>query len=334
MRIGDVDLSQRVLVVAEIGNNHEGDMEAARELIRQAAGTGAHAVKFQTFRPEHYSSRLDAERFAQLEQFALSYDEFGELAELARSLGILFLSTPLDLESARFLTSIVDALKVASGDIGFIPLLREVGGTDRPVIISTGISGLPAIETAHAEIQTARGDRPLDLAILHCVSAYPVPPEEANLRAIPLLAGRFHCPIGYSDHTLGTDAALAAVALGARIIEKHFTLSDTDSDFRDHKLSATPEVMAELVSRVTEVEAMLGEPKKEIGPLAEAIAESIQRSVAAAADLPAGHVVREVDLTWVRPGGGIPPGEEDRLIGRTLAHAIRAGEQIGTEDMR
>lgn len=332
-RVGGHDVSERVLVVAEIGNNHEGDMEIAKELVRQASLAGADAVKLQTYRPELYVSRLDADRFEQLERFALTFDQHAELADFARSLDLLLIATPFDLDSALFLSPIVDALKIASGDIAFGPLVRRCAASDRPMIISTGISDLDEVDRTVNEICEVRAEREPSLAILHCVSAYPLEPGDANLRAIPVLRERFGLPVGWSDHTLGTDAAVVAVGLGAQIIEKHVTLEGIASDFRDHALSATPAEFADLVRRIRRAAALRGQPKKEIPTAVAASAGALRRSLAAIGDLRAGHVLSEADLTWVRPGGGVPPDEERPLLGHALTRDVRAGEQIRPEDV-
>jgi N,N'-diacetyllegionaminate synthase len=333
MRIGGHDIAARVLVVAEIGNNHEGDLQVARELVRQASESGAHAVKFQVFRTERYVSGSQEARVAQLRRFELRYEDFAGLAELARSLGLLVLATPLDLESAAFVAGIVDGVKVASGDNDFYPLLRQLAAGDKPLVVSTGLSDLDQVGRAVRTIEDVRGARSARLALLHCVTAYPAQPAELNLRAIPLLAERFGYPIGYSDHTLGVQAAVLAVAAGARIVEKHFTLENVESDFRDHALSARPAEMRELVELVAAAEAMLGRPEKAVQPGEEPNVGVVRRSVAAAADLEAGHALEVSDLMWVRPAGGLPPGEEERLLGGRLTRSVAAGELLAEADV-
>jgi sialic acid synthase SpsE len=334
MRIGEHELARRVLIVAEIGNNHEGDLSRARQLVHEAVSAGVDAIKFQTFRAEHYVSRADGARFARLKSFELSFDSFAELAQLARRLGVLFLSTPFDLDSARFLDGIVDCFKIASGDNDFSPLIAQVVRTGKPLMISTGASDLSHVNQTVELVHEIGGPAVLGrLAILHCVSSYPVPPDEASLRAISALAAKFNCTIGYSDHTMGIDAAPLAVALGARIIEKHFTLRHDQSDFRDHQLSADPRQMKELVERVRVAERLLGNADKTVQPSEMASARAIRRSIVAARDLPSGHRLTEPDLTWIRPGGGLRPGQEGLLIGHRLRRAIGFGETIVEADL-
>jgi len=326
----------RTLIIAEVGNNHEGDMGVARELVDRAVETGADAVKFQTFIAEKFSSPADAARFARLKKFQLSFDEFAELAERARAKGLMFFSTPLDLDSARFLATIVDALKIASGDNTFWPLIECCAESGKPMIISTGISGQAEIQEAVDRVSAVwsakRHDG--DLALLHCVVSYPAPPEQANLAAIRSLTAAFPGQtIGYSDHTMGLDAAVAAVAMGARIVEKHFTLANDYSDFRDHQLSANPEDMARLVQRIRAADAMAGDGV--LGCLAceQDLVTPVRRSIAAGRDLPAGHVIAADDIVWIRPGGGFAPGREADVLARKLTQAVAGGEMIRPEHL-
>jgi sialic acid synthase SpsE len=330
MRIGAVDLGREVLVIAEIGNNHEGDFGRAQELVARAAAAGVQAVKFQTIVPERLVSATQAARIEQLRRYAFTYEQFGRLAEAARAAGVMFLSTPFDVESVRHLDPLVPAFKIASGDNDFVALLEAVAATAKPVLLSTGMAGVDEVRRACGTVEAvwrARGVAP-GLVPLHCVSSYPTPAEAANLLAIPALARETGCTVGYSDHTLGIDAAVLSVALGARVIEKHFTLSKTQSEFRDHPLSADPGELAELVRRVRVAETMLGTGSKALQPVEEAVAKAARRSIVARRDLPQGHVVAREDLDWLRPGGGLAPGREDLLVGRPLRRAVAAGEMI------
>jgi len=335
MKIGQFDLEEKVLIVAEIGNNHEGNFEVAKKLVREAANCGVDAVKFQTFKTEHYVSHSDTARFERLKSFELSDSQFSELAELARSLGLMFLSTPFDLQSAEFLNAIVDAYKISSSDNTFYPLLRQVALTGKPIIVSSGLSDLNTITSTVAFLreQWNKSSKDEKLAVLHCVSSYPVPPEEANLRSIPFLADRLNCTIGYSDHTLGLDAALLSIALGARIIEKHFTLDRNYSDFRDHQLSADPREMTELVKRAKQAIGLLGNYEKTVRPCEGDAVESLRRSTIAVRDLPAGHFLTPSDLTWVRPGGGLSPGQEEAIVGKRLERNVNRGDRLSMTDV-
>jgi sialic acid synthase SpsE len=328
VKLGGRDLHSRVLVVAEIGNNHEGSLEAAEAMVRAAAKAGAGAVKFQTFQTAEFVRPSDEARFARLSKFELSPAAFARLAQLAREEGVAFLSTPLDLPSVGVLASLVDAFKIASGDNNFYPLLDAVAATGRPVIVSTGLSDWPTVQAAKQRLEHGWGAERPGLAFLHCVSCYPAPAGQLNLRVIPRMIETLDCPIGYSDHTLGIDACLTAVALGARIVEKHFTLDKNYSDFRDHQLSATPAEFAELAARVREVSDMLGDADKAVTACEQAMVTPVRRSIVAAANLPAGHRVGAGDLRWQRPGDGLPPGREGELVGRVLRRSVTAGENM------
>jgi N,N'-diacetyllegionaminate synthase len=334
MHLGAVELDHRVLVIAEVGNNHEGDLAVARKLVDASARAGADAVKFQIFRTEHYVSSSDAARFARLKAFELGNDAFRELSELARVHGLLFVATPFDLASADLVAEISDAVKIASGDCDFVPLLERAADHGKPMLVSTGISDLERVGRAVTTIRSRWGVADPGLALLHCVSSYPTPEAEANVGAIRTLASAFpDCTIGYSDHTIGSEAAVLAVAAGARVIEKHITLDTAFSDFRDHQLSADPEAFAALVASVRRAELLLGTGEKRIQPSEEGTADSIRRSIVSASDLPAGHRLTVDDLTWTRPAGGLAPGHEAMLVGRPLVRAVRSGEQLNRSDV-
>jgi N,N'-diacetyllegionaminate synthase len=335
MQIGKCQTDERVVVVAEIGNNHEGKIDVARRLVEAAAEAGVDAVKFQTFRTRYFTSSRDEGRFRRLSSFELSHEDFRDLEKLARSFGLGFLSTPLDLVSAQFLADLVDVFKIASGDNDFFPLIAEVARLGKPLIVSTGLADLAHLRKVKAFVDeqgTNTGKAP-DLAFLHCVCAYPAPPEHANLAAIPLMARELACVIGYSDHTIGVEACLAAVALGARIIEKHFTLDKHFSDFRDHQLSADPAEMQRIVAGVRRTEVLIGKPEKKIQPSEVANQQVARRSIVAASNLQSGHRIQSEDLLWIRPGGGLPPGAEHRLLGKTLRRAVSFGEMLAEADV-
>lgn len=330
MKIGSVDLSSTVLVIAEIGNNHEGDFGLAAEMIHAAVAAGAHAVKFQTIQPERLVSATQAARIEQLGRYAFSRDQFVDLAGIAHAAGAMFLSTPFSPDVVAWLNPLVPAFKIASGDNNFTPLLEAVAATGKPVLLSTGMTELAGIDTACQTIENAAraNGQSSEVALLHCVSAYPTPPEQANLRAIATLARETGRVVGYSDHTLGIDAAVLSVALGARVIEKHFTLSKTQSDFRDHALSADPGELAELVRRVRLAQTLLGTGEKTMQEGEMPTAAAARRSIVARTMLPAGHLLTNRDIDWLRPGGGLAPGQESLILGRRLTQAVVRGEMI------
>lgn len=335
MKIGSLDTNEQVVIIAEVGNNHEGSYTLAEELIGRAAEAGADVVKFQTIVPERLVSVQQAARIEQLNKYRFTYEQFASLSKTAERENILFMSTPFDSESARFLAGIVPAFKIASGDNTFFPLLETVAKTGKPVIMSAGMTKLDEIQVSKECIEDVwrREGLTSELALLHCVVSYPTPPEEANLLAIRALA-KLGTTVGYSDHTIGIQAAVLSVALGARIIEKHFTIDKNYSAFRDHQLSADPTDLQELVQRVREASVLLGEETKRIQPAEAGNVTPVRRSIVAAHDLAQGHTIRPEDINWVRPGSGLAPGREKELIGQTLNRAIGQGEIILLEDVR
>ena len=335
MQLGKFDLQKTVLIVAEIGNNHEGNFDVAKELILKAKECSVDAVKFQTFKTEYFVSRRDPARFDQLKSFELSSSQFEQLSELAHSLGLLFISTPLDLESVAFLEPLVDCYKIASGDNTFYPLMKSICQTGKPIILSSGFSDLEQIKKSKQFIEEqwkAKGFHQ-HLAVLHCVSSYPVPPNEVNLASIPFLANTLNCDVGFSDHTIGIEASLIAVAVGARILEKHFTLNKNYSHFRDHQLSADPPEMKRLVQEVGRVLTLLGKPEKVVQESEAKSSHLSRRSIVAAANLTQGHRLSWRDLTWMRPAVGMPPGNEERMVGKTLKRSLLLGEPILFSDL-
>jgi N-acetylneuraminate synthase/N,N'-diacetyllegionaminate synthase len=332
MHIGRHNTDRRVFIVAEIGNCHEGDAVLAEEMVWRAAEAGADAVKFQTITPVRLVSPRERERVAQLERFRLSLETFRHLAQVAGMAGVEFLSTPFDVDAVEFLDALVPAFKVASGDNAFHPLLAAVAATGKPVLLSTGLVGLEDVRRSIAYLHRHAPGGALDVAALHCVSAYPTPPEQANVAAIREL-GRLGAVPGYSDHTLGIEAAVLAVACGARIVEKHFTIDKKHSSFRDHALAADPEEMAQLVRRIRRAEAMLGTGRKQPAPCEEGGGAAMTRSLVASRDVRVGTVLTREHIDWVRPGGGIASGGEDAVLGRALTRTIRRGEMILPEDV-
>lgn len=336
MQIGNINLRGKVMIVAEIGNNHEGSFTLAEEMVGRAAEAGADAVKFQTFIPELFVSCMDSARLEKLRSFCLSIAQFEKLSKQAEKANIIFFSTPLDLESAKLLNAFQPIFKIASGDNNFYPLIDTIAHFNKPMIVSTGLSDLALVKAIHGRIHDIwkkKGISP-GLALLHCVSSYPVPREQTNLRAISVL--RKHFPdsvIGYSDHTVGIEAAIYAVAVGAQIIEKHFTINKQYSDFRDHQLSADPDDFRQLVDTIRRVEIFLGVEQKLLQPCEESLQTAARRSIAAATKLLPGTILTHDHFIWVRPGTGTPPGNEATLIGCKLLRSLKQGELIMEGDV-
>lgn len=330
-------------VIAEAGVNHNGSVEMALKLVDAAAAAGADAVKFQSFIAEEVVTRQAPKAAYQRQstdpgQSQLEMIKALELApaahravlERCRARGVTFLSTPFDLPSLELLLSLgVPALKVPSGEITNLPFLARVGAAGPPVILSTGMADLEEVDAAVRTL--ARAGCP-GLALLQCVSNYPADPADVNLKAMATLAEAFGLPVGYSDHTLGVEVALAAVALGACVIEKHFTL-DRALPGPDHQASATPEELAALVAGVRKVEAALGHGRKE--PAAsEADTRSVaRRSLVAAVDIPAGAALAEAMVAIRRPGTGIAPALLGGVLGRVARREIKAGSLLSWGDL-
>lgn len=333
MKIGNFDTDKKIMIIAEIGNNHEGDYNLAVKMIESAAKIGVDAVKFQTIIPEKLISVKQSERINQLKKFQLNHDEFLRLKKIADKRKILFLSTPFDLESAKFLEKIVPGYKIASGDINFYPMIEYIAKTGKPIILSTGASDLIQIEKTVKFIGKIWKLNRINqkLALLHCVSCYPASLDQINLKSINFLEEKFSCTVGFSDHTLGIDASFIAASIGARIIEKHFTLDKNYSSFRDHKLSADPKEMEFLVKRITQLNKILGDRSKLIMPCEKNNKNSLRRSIVSKNDIPKGKVIGIDDITWLRPGDGLPPGNEHLVIGHRLNRNIKAGEKITSD---
>lgn len=290
-------------IIAEAGLNHNGDLELAKKLIEKAAEVGADAIKFQSYHTENFVSK--SSKYYQLfKNLELSDDDFKELNRFAKKKKIIFLSTPLDLEYVDILNEIgVPAFKIASGDLTFVPLLEKVAETGKPVILSTGMATIGEIYEA---ISILKENGCEDIGLLHCVSSYPTPFEEVNLRAMIMLKNVFNLPVGYSDHTLGIIIPLAAVALGAKVIEKHFTL-DKNMDGPDHKLSADPEEFRQMVKGIRIVERALGDGYKRPMDCEKDARIHGRRSIVARRFIKKGEILTNENITYKRPAIGIEP---------------------------
>jgi len=331
MKIGHVDLNDDVFVIAEIGNNHEGDFDLAKEMIRSAAQAGVHAVKFQSIVPEKLVASSQVDRIAQLKRFQFSGDQFAELSKVAAKSGVVFMSTPFDVETVVYLDALVPAFKIASGDNDNVPLLRAVARTGKPIIMSTGLADLEQVRNSVAVIEEIWKQQGIDqdIALLHCVVSYPTAPEHAHLSAIGDLKGLGHWA-GYSDHTIGVDAAVLSVALGARVIEKHFTIDKKHSEFRDHQLSADPNDMQELVERVRMAQVLIGAGDKHVQDCEKGNI-GVRRSIFADRDMATGHVLTPGDLICLRSTEGIPSADFDRILDRPLLKPIKQGDILMAE---
>jgi N,N'-diacetyllegionaminate synthase len=338
-------------VIAEAGVNHNGSIDLALELVDIAAGCGADAVKFQTFSAERlvrpgartaqYQAKAtgESDQFAMLKRLELSVEDHRRIAARCAERGIEFMSTPFDEEAALFLLELgMRRIKVPSGEITNIPFLEFLADSDRPMIVSTGMATLAEIEAAVAAISQRRAARgfaaPLaeQLTILHCTSNYPAAEEDVNLRAMATIAAATGLPVGYSDHTRGIAVATAAVALGATVIEKHFTI-DKSLPGPDHAASITPGELAALIQQVRVVERALGSAEKRPTDAELPIRALVRRSVTTLRPLSAGQFIAADDVCLLRPGDGIPPVDLPRVMGAKARRNVAAGVTLHWDDL-
>ena len=321
-----------VLIIAEAGVNHNGDIELAKKLIEVAAQAGADFVKFQTFKTENLVSKSaqmadyqqknlqsqGASQFEMLKKLELDLNMHLILIEHANKNGIKFLSTAFDLDSIDLLVDLkMPFFKIPSGEITNKPYLQKIARTKLPVIISTGMADLIDIENA-VNVFKAVNYSSEDLSILHCNTEYPTPMVDVNLNAMNTIKNKFDLEIGYSDHTLGVEVSIAAVAMGARIIEKHFTL-DKNMIGPDHKASLNPEELALMVRSIRNIEKAFGDGIKTPSDSETKNMMAARKSIHISEDLQKGHVIALIDLDMKRPSSGISPMEYEKVIGNTLA---------------
>jgi N-acetylneuraminate synthase/N,N'-diacetyllegionaminate synthase len=328
-------------VIAEAGVNHNGDLDLGRELVRVAANAGADAVKFQTFSAErlvtasapkaaYQVERTDPSETQQamLKHLELGIAEHRELMKECERHGILFLSSAFDEESADLLEKLgVVAYKIPSGEITNLPYLRHLASKGRCLIVSTGMSDLDEVKTC---VEAIRETADVPIVLLHCVSLYPAPAAGSNLRAMDTMRAAFGFPVGYSDHTEGIAVALAAVAMGADMIEKHLT-TDRTLPGPDHAASLEPAELRGLIDGIRAVESARGDGVKRPLPAEAATAAVARKSIVATIDIPKDMVIRQEMLVLKRPGTGMPPSQLAKLIGRKARVAIPAGTVITPE---
>lgn len=331
----------RVFLIAEAGVNHNGDIEMAKQLIDVAHQAGADAVKFQTFsaealatanspKAEYQLATTDATetQVEMLRKLELSEDAHRTLKRYCDDKGIIFLSTPFDEASADFLETLdVPAFKLSSGDLTNTPLIAHVARKKRPLILSTGMATLDEVAEAVSVAHAAGCD---ELVLLHCVSNYPAQAAEANLRAMKTMRDGFAVPVGFSDHTEGSAVCLAAVALGATVIEKHFTL-DRNLPGPDHVASLEPHELIDLIRNIRRVESSLGNGKKVPTPSERETAKAARRSIVAAKSIAKGELIERQSLTLKRPGTGMSPSELAGVVGQRAVVDIAEGTMIELE---
>lgn len=320
-----------VFFIAEIGGNHEGNFETARKMLRLAAESGADAAKFQIYTGETLvNGSLSPDRVAHFNRFMLPLNQYQDLAEEAKRLGILFMASVWNYEGLDVLGSQISIHKVGSGDLTYYPMLKALVDTDKPIILSTGMATLDEVKDAHHFIRSVNPTfvKEGKLALLQCTSMYPIPDEDANLSAMPLLQAATGCPVGYSDHTVGALALEVAVAMGAQILEKHFTDSREGKTFRDHQLSLTKDEVKSFLERARSIKRLQGNASKEVMPSEKEHRVSMRRGVFPARDLPKGTIIRAEDLVFLRPSIGVDAREYNQLIGKKTTVDLKRNEQL------
>ncbi len=323
-----MEKSNKVIIIAEAGVNHNGDLELAREMVLEAKKAGADYVKFQTAVPElvissiapkaEYQKLSMADEESQLEMckaIHLPLSDYASLAELCRKSGIGFLSTPFDFVSIDALAPLkMDYWKIPSGEITNLPYLRKIAAQKGKVIMSTGMCEIDEVRQG-VDILLKGGKRLEEISLLHCTTQYPTPMEDVNLRAMEALRKIGTGAVGNSDHTPGIEVAIAAVAMGAQIIEKHFTL-DKSLPGPDHKASLDPEELSQMAKAIRNIERALGTGEKRVSPSERQNIEIARKSIVAARQIKKGEIFTERNITVKRPGCGISPMRWDEVLGK------------------
>lgn len=327
----------KTLIIAEAGVNHNGDLNLAKRLAEEARNAGADIIKFQTFVPELLSSKnaemanyqkdnlgVDDSQLNMLRKLALGYDSFNELSDYCKKIGIKFLSTPFDIQSIAFLNDLQDTWKIPSGEITNYPYLVEIAKTQKSVILSTGMSTLEEIDAA---LKVLKDNGARDISILHCNTQYPTPYSDVNLKAMHTLKNKFGLKVGYSDHTQGIEVPIAAVSLGAEIIEKHFTL-DRNMEGPDHKASLEPDELTDMVRSIRNIEKALGDGEKRVTESERANLSVARKSIVAKTDIRKGEIFSDSNLTTKRPGSGISPMKWNNVLGTAAIRDFQKDELI------
>ncbi|MEM6377525.1 MAG: N-acetylneuraminate synthase [Bacteroidota bacterium] len=336
--------ANKVLIIAEAGVNHNGDIDTAKALIRVAADAGADFVKFQTFKSEKLvssaapqaayqsqSSPADSQ-LEMIKKYELDEATHLELIKTCKEHGIQFLSTAFDLESIDLLDKIgIPIFKIPSGELTNLPYLEKIGALNKNVILSTGMANLSEIEQA-IDILLQAGMKRYEIAVLHCNTEYPTPFEDVNLKAMQTIADAFKVAVGYSDHTLGIEVPIAAVALGASCIEKHFTL-DRNMPGPDHKASLEPAELKAMIKAIRNIEIALGSGIKKPSTSETKNIAVARKSIHLNKHVPAGHILTKADLIMKRPGDGISPMLLNMVLGKALKNDGTIDQKLRFNDL-
>lgn len=334
---------EKVYIIAEIGVNHNGELDLAKKMIIEAKNAGANAVKFQTYITEklcnkstpkvayQINNEKSESHYEMLKKLELSKNDHFQIKSFCDDNDITFLSTPYDLESAKFLNEDlnVSLFKTASADIVDIPLQDYIASTQKPCFISTGMSNISEIETIYEIYKKSNNHQ---FAFLHCVSNYPCSIKSLNLKVISSLANYFNVIVGFSDHSYGYEASLASIALGAKIIEKHFTL-DKSLKGPDHKASAEPKEFQELVEQIRKVETMLGDPYKKVQEEENEMYKVSRKSLHLKSNIKMNQKIKDGDLFLQRPGDGLNYNFLKYLVGKQVKRDLNKGHKINFEDI-
>ena len=326
---------EKINLIAELGINHEGDIKVAEALIEQLKGSGATAIKLQSFTPERYVSASDATRLQRLKDFSLDLDAHKHLKEKAHQSGLNFISTPLSEDWVEPLSELCDALKIASGDIDFTPTITAAARTKLPVIMSTGTAEIEEVDAAVALFKSVRnaGNLEEQLVLMHCISEYPVKIEDCNLRSIPFMRERYDLHVGWSNHVIGSLACHAAVSLGANIFEVHVTDQKDGRDFRDHALSFEPHEISVLVSELNSIKSGLGLLSKSPTSGERKNTLAFRKGLIFSRDLKSGSVIEEKDIMFARPATHFSSSKIGDVVGRTLRKDVKSGHLICDESL-
>ncbi len=314
--------NNKTFIVAEVGNNHEGNLSNAFKLIDAAKKSGVDAIKFQTYKAELFlSNNCSSESLIRAKKFELTEEDFYKISEYSKKKKLIFFSTPLDIKSAIFLNKIQKIFKISSGDNNFFDLINVIKSFNKPIIISTGMSDLDSVKKIIKFVKFNWFKQKEYLSILQCTTSYPVEMKQVNLSVISYYQKIFkNITVGYSDHTVGIQAAYLSVAFGAKIVEKHFTLSKSFSKFRDHALSADFNDMSDLVKNIRDVEKLIGSEIKKIQPSEKAFLKNARRSYALNKDMKKNQIVKKNDLVYLRPKIGIT--NKNSILGKYLRSDI------------
>lgn len=332
-----------ITIIAEAGVNHNGSVALAKKMIEEARAAGADYIKFQTFQPEKLVSRYadkaqyqkettgrEESQLDMLQKLALSQEAFRELKAYCNEVGIGFLSTPFDLDSISFLEELgMDFWKLPSGEVTNLPYLIRIAQSGWPIVMSTGMCRLEEIGEA---LEWLKKSGAKEITLLHCNTQYPTPLEDVNLRAMETLSRQFGLPVGYSDHTLGIEVPIGAAALGAVVLEKHFTLDKT-MEGPDHRASLEPGELTAMVQAVRAIERALGSPEKRPTASEAGNARAARKSIVAKTGIQKGQPFTQENLTVKRPGTGISPMRWFELQGRAASRDYREDEVIGGEEL-